>query len=60
MRRECRGKHAPQEVVVLPLDITAPFEDLQAAASEADAAFRSRGVDVLVHNAGALHGKLYS
>lgn len=46
------GAHA-SEALVLPLDVTAPPEALEAAAAAADAAFGGAGVDFLVHNAGA-------
>jgi NAD(P)-dependent dehydrogenase (short-subunit alcohol dehydrogenase family) len=40
------------QVEVLPLDLTGPFQQLEAAAAAADSAFGGRGVDYLLHNAG--------
>lgn len=52
VKASCAGKHA-SEALLLPLDVTAPASDLEAAAAEADAAFGGAGVDFLIHNAGA-------
>ncbi|EIE23214.1 NAD(P)-binding protein [Coccomyxa subellipsoidea C-169] len=41
------------EVEVLPLDVCAPFADLQGAAAKADDVFDGAGVDYFIHNAGA-------
>ncbi len=41
------------EVEVLPLDVCAPFADLQGAAAKADDVFDGAGVDYLIHNAGS-------
>lgn len=41
------------EVEVLPLDMCAPFADLQKAAVRADDVFDGAGVDYLIHNAGS-------
>eukprot|EP00199_Chlamydomonas_sp_CCMP681_P002667 CAMPEP_0119109782 /NCGR_PEP_ID=MMETSP1180-20130426/23323_1 /TAXON_ID=3052 ORGANISM="Chlamydomonas cf sp, Strain CCMP681" /NCGR_SAMPLE_ID=MMETSP1180 /ASSEMBLY_ACC=CAM_ASM_000741 /LENGTH=342 /DNA_ID=CAMNT_0007095743 /DNA_START=116 /DNA_END=1144 /DNA_ORIENTATION=+ len=49
---------APIDVIVLPVDITAPFAQLEAAAAAADAAFGGAGVDYLFHNAGASQSSL--
>lgn len=40
------------EVEVLPLDMCAPFAELQSAAVRADDVFDGAGVDYLIHNAG--------
>jgi len=44
---------AASDALVLPLDLTGPYEGLERAAQQADAAFGGQGVDYLVHNAGA-------
>lgn len=45
------GKHA-FTAMVLPFDLTAPYEELHQVAQAADGAFGSAGVDFMIHNAG--------
>jgi dehydrogenase/reductase SDR family member 7 len=55
VKSELRGTYAPDHVVVLPLDLTGPYEELEAAARAADAVPGPKGaagVQYLVHNAG--------
>lgn len=42
----------PPDVLVLPFDLMASSDKLQAAAKAADEAFGGAGVDYLIHNAG--------
>lgn len=55
VKAACRGKHASR-IVVLPLDITAEYKELETAAATAMEAFGSGdnalGIQYLVHNAG--------
>ena len=48
----CQG--AGQQHCVLPFDLLGNYRELEQAAAGAAAAFGGAGVDVLVHNAGAL------
>jgi NAD(P)-dependent dehydrogenase (short-subunit alcohol dehydrogenase family) len=52
VKGKCKGGHAPEDIVVLPLDVCGDAAELNAAAKAADAAFDGAGVDYLVHNAG--------
>ncbi len=45
------GKHCPNGVVVLPLDIASDVTELKEAVMKAETAFVGAGVDVMVHNA---------
>jgi len=45
------GKHCPNSVVVLPLDIASDVTELKEAVMKAETAFVGVGVDVMVHNA---------
>jgi dehydrogenase/reductase SDR family protein 7 len=45
------GKHCPNGVVVLPLDIASDVTELKEAVMKAETAFVGVGVDVMVHNA---------
>jgi dehydrogenase/reductase SDR family protein 7 len=45
------GKHCPNSVVVLPLDIASDVTELKEAVTKAETAFVGAGVDVMVHNA---------
>ena len=55
VKAACKGKHASR-IVVLPLDITAEYKELENAASTAMEAFsngeQALGIQYLVHNAG--------
>ncbi|CAI5477202.1 unnamed protein product [Closterium sp. Yama58-4] len=63
VRATCRGKHAPEGVVVLPFDLKGGADVLRGAVRQAESAFRgegeeSSGVDVLVVNAAHPRPKL--
>lgn len=46
-------EHVPEaDVLLLPLDLVGPYEDLEQVAEAAFEAFGGQGVDYLVHNAG--------
>ncbi|KAK9819730.1 hypothetical protein WJX72_001706 [[Myrmecia] bisecta] len=60
VKEACRGKHAPDGILVLPFDLCANYSVMAEAAAVADSAFLelpgeldSSGVDYLLHNAGA-------
>eukprot|EP00884_Botryococcus_braunii_P016676 jgi/Botrbrau1/3692/Bobra.0008s0019.1 len=56
LKSQLRGRYAPSHVVVLPLDLTGPYEELEAAAKAAHAVVGptgATGIQYLVHNAGA-------
>ncbi|CAI7889947.1 unnamed protein product [Closterium sp. NIES-53] len=68
VRATCRGKHAPEGVVVLPFDLKGGADVLRGAVRQAESAFRGEGacgggeepcgVDVLVLNAAHPRPKL--
>ena len=43
----------PEQIILLPLDLTGGAEDLETAVSAAYDAFNASGVDYVIHNAGA-------
>lgn len=45
------GKHAPDEVIILPLDLTSGEDSLNHAVQKAESFFSSSGVDYMIHNA---------
>ena len=45
------GKHAPDEVMILPLDLTSGEDKLREAVQQAESLFSGAGVDYLIHNA---------
>ena len=45
------GKHAPDGVKVLPLDLTSGEDALREIAQKADLCFPDSGVDYMIHNA---------
>lgn len=45
------GKHAPDEVVILPLDLSRGEEHLAEAVQKAESLFGGGGVDYVFHNA---------
>jgi NAD(P)-dependent dehydrogenase (short-subunit alcohol dehydrogenase family) len=57
VKESCRGKYAG-DILVLPLDMTAPQAELDAAAKAAGEAFGGAGIDFLVHNAGGRTGAM--
>lgn len=45
------GKYAPQEVMILPLDLTSGEDILKEAVEKAESFFDHAGVDCMIHNA---------
>ncbi|KAE9448062.1 hypothetical protein C3L33_20043, partial [Rhododendron williamsianum] len=45
------GKHAPDEVIILPLDLASGEDSLNDAVQKADSCFSNAGVDYMIHNA---------
>lgn len=45
------GKHAPDDVIILPLDLTSGESKLAEAVQKAESFFDGAGVDYLIHNA---------
>ena len=45
------GKHAPNEVKILPLDLASGEDSLREAVEKAEAFFPGQGVDYMIHNA---------
>lgn len=45
------GKHAPDEVKILPLDLASGEDSLKKAVEKAESLFPSSGVDYMIHNA---------
>jgi len=45
------GKHAPDEVKILPLDLTSAEDSLKAVVEKAESIFPGSGVDYMIHNA---------
>ena len=50
MKASLKGRYAPENVVVLPGDISAGVEQLKALVQKAEAAFEA-GIDIVVQNA---------
>lgn len=46
-----KGKHAPSDVMVLPLDLGAGEDSLKDAVQKAESYFGGAGVDYMFHNA---------
>ncbi|KAK2973412.1 hypothetical protein RJ640_011646 [Escallonia rubra] len=51
VKKQLTGKHAPSEVMVLPLDLTSGEDVLREAVDKAETFFAGAGVDYLIHNA---------
>ena len=45
------GKHAPDEVKILPLDLSSGEDSLRIAVEKAEYFFSDSGVDYMIHNA---------
>lgn len=45
------GKHAPDEVMILPLDLSQGEEHLKEAVQKAESCFGGAGVEYMFHNA---------
>ncbi|TKY65331.1 Dehydrogenase/reductase SDR family member 7 [Spatholobus suberectus] len=51
VRTQLKGKHAPDEVKILPLDLSSGEDSLRKAVEEAESFFPDSGVDYMIHNA---------
>ncbi|XP_031478079.1 uncharacterized protein LOC116249091 isoform X2 [Nymphaea colorata] len=51
VKSELRGKHVPDGVKILPLDLTSGDESLREAVRQAESFFSPAGIDYMVHNA---------
>lgn len=53
VKESCKKYIPESDIVILPLDITGAYSEIEAAARKSFAAFDNTGVDYVVHNAGA-------
>jgi dehydrogenase/reductase SDR family protein 7 len=51
VKKQLTGKHAPDEVIVLPLDLASGEDSLREAVEKAETFFSGAGVDYMIHNA---------
>nr|ACU19184.1 unknown [Glycine max] len=51
VRTQLKGKHAPDDVKILPLDLSSGEDSLKIAVGKAESFFPDSGVDYMVHNA---------
>ncbi|KAG4922538.1 hypothetical protein AAZX31_18G224900 [Glycine max] len=51
VRTQLKGKHAPDDVKILPLDLSSGEDSLRIAVEKAESFFPDSGVDYMVHNA---------
>ncbi|XP_027350336.1 dehydrogenase/reductase SDR family member 7 isoform X2 [Abrus precatorius] len=51
VRAQLKGKHAPDGVKILPLDLTSGEDSLRKAVEKAESFFPDSGVDYMIHNA---------
>lgn len=51
VREQLVGKHAPDEVKILPLDLASGEDSLRVAVEKAESFFPGAGVDYMIHNA---------
>lgn len=51
VKRSLAGKHAPDGVMILPLDLTSGEDSLGKVVEKAESFFNSAGVDYMIHNA---------
>ncbi|KAK9293297.1 hypothetical protein L1049_021289 [Liquidambar formosana] len=51
VKKQLSGKHAPDEVKILPLDLTSGEDSLREIVQKAESLFSGSGVDYMIHNA---------
>ncbi|XP_058216240.1 uncharacterized protein LOC131327210 [Rhododendron vialii] len=51
VKKQLTGKHAPDEVIILPLDLASGEDSLNDAVQKAESCFSGAGVDYMIHNA---------
>ncbi|KAE9621992.1 hypothetical protein Lal_00032729 [Lupinus albus] len=51
VKSQLKGKHAPNDVQVLPLDLASGEDSLRKAVEKAESLFPGSGVDYMIHNA---------
>ncbi|KAL7228119.1 hypothetical protein ACSBR2_006941 [Camellia fascicularis] len=51
VKKQLSGKHAPDEVMILPLDLASGEDSLRVAVQRAESFFAGAGVDYMIHNA---------
>ncbi|XP_052199855.1 uncharacterized protein LOC127806532 [Diospyros lotus] len=51
VKKQLTGKHAPDDVMILPLDLTSGEDSLREAVQKAESFFAGAGVDYMIHNA---------
>ncbi|KAL3523296.1 hypothetical protein ACH5RR_016130 [Cinchona calisaya] len=51
VKKQLVGKHAPDKVMILPLDLTSGEDKLREAVQKAESFFDGAGVDYMIHNA---------
>ncbi|KAG8639901.1 dehydrogenase/reductase SDR family member 7 isoform X4 [Manihot esculenta] len=51
VKKQLTGKHAPDEVKILPLDLASGEDSLREAVEKAESFFFGAGVDYMIHNA---------
>lgn len=51
VKSSLKGRYAPENVVILPGDISAGVSQLKALVQKAESAFEGAGIDIVVHNA---------
>ncbi|OAY34213.1 dehydrogenase/reductase SDR family member 7 [Manihot esculenta] len=51
VKKQLTGKHAPDEVKILPLDLASGEDSLGKAVEKAESFFSGAGVDYMIHNA---------
>ncbi|KAG2693846.1 hypothetical protein I3760_08G114600 [Carya illinoinensis] len=51
VKKQLMGKHAPDEVKILPFDLTSGEDSLKEVVEKADSLFPGTGVDYMIHNA---------
>ncbi|XP_015572107.1 dehydrogenase/reductase SDR family member 7 isoform X1 [Ricinus communis] len=51
VKNQLKGKHAPDEVKILPLDLASGEDSLKEAVEKAESFFSGAGIDYMIHNA---------